>query len=105
MSKEGLAEATLPVASLDEALLHLRRPFAPAAVKFKLQSTWGSGGLVVAYIDARLVVERLNAVVGGRWEEKFESAGAGGLWCHLTIKGVTHSDIGTGRDLKSMISD
>lgn len=113
MSKEALAAELLPVSSLEAALPHLRRPFAPAAVKFKLQAAWGSGGLVVAYIDARLVIERLNAVCGAYWDETFESAGQGAIWCYLSIgptdgrvgQRVTHSDVGTGRDLKATISD
>ncbi len=54
---------------LDEALPLLRRPFAPSAVRAKIQSQQRSKtpewGQVIRYVDARLVSERLNLVVGG----------------------------------------
>lgn len=81
-----LADEALPAANLQTALLHLRRPFAPAAVKWKVQSVWKSfkGGVVVGYIDARLVVERLN-VVWPWWETRYENAGNNALRCHLAL--------------------
>ncbi len=73
-----------------------------------MQSFWGNGGLVVAHIDARLVVERLNAVVGDRWSEKHRSLGDGLMVCELTVNGQTHEDVGKGSGpeaAKAMYSD
>src|SRR3954469_7131571 len=53
-----------PCASLDEALPHLRRPPAPEAVRFKIQNTAGTVAQVAAYVDARLVFDRLDRVCG-----------------------------------------
>jgi hypothetical protein len=99
-----LRDASLPVGSINEALLHLRRPFTAAAVKWKVQTVWknGRGGIVVAYIDARLVVERLNRVVGGAWSATYDPAGTGLMWCHLAVHGVTRSDMGAGQGQGSM---
>lgn len=88
---------TLPVETFDLAYPFLRRPFVPEAVHFKPQSITGNGenaaALVLAYIDARNVTARLNAVVGGRWEEQHTDS-EGGMICQLTVCGVTHSDWG-----------
>jgi hypothetical protein len=81
----ALADADLPVFSIREAIPHLRRPFAPAAVRWKVQTEWGRGAVVIAYIDARLVVERLNAVCPTMWETRYEASPEGGLRCHLTL--------------------
>jgi hypothetical protein len=53
--------------------------------------------MVVAYIDARLVAERLNHVVGGGWEPEYEAAGQGLMWCRLRVFGITRADMGAGQ--------
>jgi hypothetical protein len=95
-------ELTGPVSSLHGALPHLRRPFTAEAVKFKVQTAWQGGGMVVAYIDARLVIERLNAVAGEGWSARYEPAGQGLMWCHLDVFGTVRSDIGAGQGQGSM---
>ena len=99
-----LKDEALPVETLAEALPHLRRPFTAAAVKWKVQSVWknGRGGVVVAYIDARLVMERLDAVCGENWFPRYEPAGQGLMWCHLTLFGTTRPDMGAGQGQGSM---
>jgi hypothetical protein len=107
----GLADVALPVTELADVFLHLRRPFAPAAVRWKVQTEWGSGAVVIAYIDARLVVERLNAVCPMMWSTRYEAAPEGALRCHLTLAGenrdgtsreITRSDIGVGQGTAQM---
>jgi hypothetical protein len=92
-------ETALPVDSFRDAAPHLRRPFTAAAVKFKVQATWPkqnpANGLVVAYIDARLAVERLNLVCPHLWIDEYQPI-QGGLLCRLTIDGLTRHDIGEG---------
>jgi hypothetical protein len=99
--------------SLAEALPHLRRPFSPAAVKYKIQTNPKADdkpALIVAFIDARLASERLNYVCPGEWGTRFESV-EGGVLCHLTVFGETRCDVGwskgrtTDIDLKSVYSD
>jgi hypothetical protein len=115
---DSAAEAGLPVDSLREAAPYLRRPFTPEAIKFKVQTVFGgaSGCLVVAYIDARLVIERLNLVVPDLWHARYAPIDGTKLaWCFLTIadreSSVTRSDIGEGQgrsegqQVKAMISD
>lgn len=104
-------QVVFPLDSFREAATHLRRPFTPEAVKFKVQATWPkdnpTGGLVVAYIDARLAVERLNLIVPDRWSDHYEPApwlGKDLLLCHLTVDGITRTDVGQGQG-KGLMSD
>jgi hypothetical protein len=97
-----------PVESFRDAARHLRRPFTPAAVRFKVQATWPKdspqSGLIVAYIDARLVVERLNLLVPHLWHDAYRPVGQGQMWCDLTVDGITRTDIGEGVG-KGLVSD
>jgi Rad52/22 family double-strand break repair protein len=109
-----------PCASLDEALPELRRPPAPAAVRFKLTATnrEHTSGQVAAYVDARLVFDRLDLVCGGRWQARFEAlpepllpkpgedeAEPIYVRCRLTAFGVTREDVGEGESPKAAFSD
>jgi len=95
----------------------LRRPFDPNDVDFRVQgrvSEQTGKGQVVAYIDARLVQDRLDTVVGpGEWTfewepivvEKGDVQVAKGT---LTIHGVAKSDVGTASNFeasKGCVSD
>lgn len=95
-----------PVATLKEALPELRRPFAPAAVKWKIQTSVrnGAAGIVVAHIDARLVIERLNLVVAHAWADQYDEF-AGAMRCRLWICSQVREDVGLGPDPKSRVSD
>lgn len=99
---------TFPLDSFLEAAQHLRRPFTVEAVKFKVQATWPkdkpTGGLIVAYIDARLAVERLNLIVPHLWHDDYEALGQKHLICRLTVDGITRQDIGEGQG-KGLYSD
>lgn len=98
----------LPVDSFKEAAPLLRQPFTPAAVKFKVQATWPKenpdSALIVSYIDARLVVERLNKVCPHLWSDTYSPVDAKTMWCHLTVDGITRSDVGEG-EKKGLVSD
>jgi len=101
-----------PVDSFRAAAPHLRRPFSANAVRFKVQATWGdngdgpTGGLVVAYIDARLVVERLNLVCPHLWHDDYALSSDGKqMLCRLTLDGITRQDIGEGYIGKGLYSD
>ena len=57
-------EVQFPCASLADALPHLRRPPGAAAVRFKIQNAADDAAQVAAYVDARLVYDRLDQVCG-----------------------------------------
>lgn len=97
-------EDAFPVGSYAEASKHLRRPFTPEAVKFKVQATWDGGAMVVFYIDARLVVERLNLVCPENWEPRYTREG-NLMWCVLSVFGIARPDVGDGYQGKGLVSD
>lgn len=91
--------------SLSDLLPELRRPYTAAAIKVKPQVVTQdkTRGLVTYYIDSRLLVERLNAVVGADgWSDSYrllvEGADAVKVGlpteCALSILGVTKADVG-----------
>ena len=109
-----------PCATLAEALPQLRRPPSPAALRFKVQTPHDDAGQVVAYVDARLVYDRLDLVCGERWWARFgplpralvprpshSAEGPPPLYvrCRLTVHGVTREDVGEGADPKAAFSD
>lgn len=101
--ESGAAGKPFPLDSFREAAPHLRRPFTPEAVRFKVQAAFPKGdpkrGLIVAYIDARLVVERLNLIVPHLWSDEYEPRERFML-CRLTVDGITRQDIG---ELKGVV--
>lgn len=101
------ATSAVPVDTYQDAAPLLRRPFTPAAVKWKVQAANVDGGwaLIVAHIDARLVIERLNLVCPHLWTgEEYHPASNGLMWCSLTIDGITRRDVGEGQG-KGLVSD
>lgn len=112
-----------PCASLAEALPYLRRPPSPAAVQFKIQNAVEDAAQVAAYIDARLVFDRLDHVCGERWSATFEALPQALIpppvdrngelreprplyvRCRLTLYGVAREDVGEGQDPKAAFSD
>lgn len=93
----GAVAPPFPCASFMDAAPHLRRPFAANAIKWKIQT----GNMVVPYVDARSVIERLNLVVPHLWSAEYrpwgERVDTNLLICDLTIDGLTRSDVGKGQ--------
>lgn len=95
----------------------LAAPFVPEVVEWRIQGKGGANARaqLVAYISARDVAERLDAVVtpGGwwfDWQPLHVDAGGDVQTARgsLTIYGVTKSDVGTGSNFeasKGCISD
>src|SRR4051794_34400706 len=66
-----------PARTHHEAVALFRRPFAPGAIGFRAMTKvpwngdpWG-GAQIAAYLGAQSVLQRLNAVVPGRWRMSF----------------------------------
>ena len=98
----------------------LRVPFPEEVIDVKVQTVSRDGrrGQVVAYVDARAVMNRLDEVVGpDGWYDTYEVLtdrvvpGRNGeerlveVKCRLTILGVTKEDVGEGDTLKAAFSD
>ncbi len=95
-----------------EILEQLRKPFPASKISFKVQTKPSENGnsLVVGYIDARDVMDRLDEVAGPDWSDRYEKAGtSAGLVCYLTVCGVTRADVGDddneNEPVKSAFSD
>lgn len=86
-----------------EIVQALRAPFPAQQIKWKIQTNPRTGddwAMVVAYVDARDVAERLDLVTRGDWSDDFAppvtTAGVHiSLMCILTVCGVTRCDVGT----------
>ena len=69
----------LPARTHAEAAALFRRPFAPGAIGFRAMTKVPyngdpfGGAQVAAYIGAQSVIQRLNAVVPGRWRQEFRA--------------------------------
>lgn len=94
----------------------LAEPFPSSEVQWRIEalSKDKTRALVVPYIDARSVLDRLDQVVGPEnWADQYEvlhlsSSGETRLCevkCRLTVYGVTKEDAGEGDSLKAAFSD
>ncbi len=100
---------------MKEVMKALAEPFDPREVDFKIQSQGKNGkALVVPYVDARTVMDRLDQVVGPEgWHDAYEVLAdreSGGnrvveVRCRLTVLGITKEDVGEGDSLKAAFSD
>ena len=79
MSNHSQIQANPPARTHAEAAALFRRPFAPGAIGFRAMTKVPyngqpyAGAQVAAYIGAQSVIQRLNAVVPGRWRQQFQS--------------------------------
>ena len=95
----------------------LGTPFQPGEVKFKPQSVKGTRALALAYIDCRVIQDRLDAVIGvENWMDEYEILTDGSVMCRLKLRfngeWVVKSDVGSpseqpdsGDRLKAAFSD
>jgi hypothetical protein len=78
----------------------LASPFDPTHVKFKPAAVQGNRALALAYIDARVVQDRLDEVVGVTgWQDEYEVLQDGSVVCRLRIhlgeEWITKVDVGS----------
>lgn len=95
----------------------LAAPFEVREVKFKPQMVKNNKALAIAYVDVRLVEDRLDEVVGvGNWQDDYEVLNDGSATCRLRVcingQWITKMDVGTpseqpdgGDRLKAAFSD
>jgi hypothetical protein len=110
----GGTPMTNPVKAITEAL---STPFDPAEVRFKPQAVKGNRALALAYIDARVIQDRLDDVLGVEgWQDEYETLADGSVVCRLRLKlgdqWITKMDVGSpseqpdgGDRLKAAFSD
>src|SRR5213082_1848952 len=79
MTTRNSERAQPPARTHAQAAALFRRPLAPGAIGFRammkvpLNGDPFGGAQVAAYIGAQSVLQRLNAVVPGRWRQEFKS--------------------------------
>lgn len=100
----------------------LQKPFDPGQIKWLPKIVKNNRCLAIAYIDARLVEDRLDEVFGpGGWSSNFEKFGNDNVMCHLSCffgddefdgSWVMKSDVGgysdqpdPGDKMKAAVSD
>jgi len=95
----------------------LATPFDPRNVKFKPQSVKNNRCLAMAYIDARLIQDRLDEVLGvENWQDRYDILPDGSVMCRLRVnlggRWITKADVGSpseqpdsGDRLKAAFSD
>lgn len=103
-----------------EIVKALAAPFDPKDVKWKPQAVKGERALAVAYVTARGVMERLDAVLGPQnWQDDYEPLPDGNVLCRLKVRfdpstqeWITKADVGgpseqpdSGDRGKSAVSD
>jgi hypothetical protein len=70
-----------------ETAARLAEPFPPEEVHFRPGSTSGNRALALAYVDARSVMDRLDAVLGvDGWEDSYSVLPNGSVVCVLTCR-------------------
>jgi hypothetical protein len=80
-------EQSRPRPRAAEIAQQLAAPFAPCEVEFKPGVVSGNRALALAYIDARVVQNRLDAVLGiDGWQSQFQVLEGGTVQCTLSIK-------------------
>lgn len=85
-----------PVEDLTEALA---APFDPRQVKFKPAVVSGNRALALAYVDARVIQDRLDDVLGVTgWQDEYECLPDGSVVCRLRLRlgdeWITKMDVG-----------
>ena len=77
----------------------LAAPFEVAEVKFKPQAVSGNRALAVPFVDARVIQDRLDDVLGVMgWQDSYECLPDGAVVCRLRIRlgdeWITKEDVG-----------
>lgn len=95
----------------------LSAPFEPREVKFKPQMVKNNKALAIAYVDVRLIEDRLDEVLGvENWQDDYDIQPDGSVTCKLRInlggQWITKMDVGSpseqpdgGDRLKAAFSD
>ncbi|MHB1425097.1 MAG: Rad52/Rad22 family DNA repair protein [Gemmataceae bacterium] len=83
----------------------LAAPFDPTEVKFKPALVKGNRALALHYVDARAIMDRLDAVVGvDGWSDEYEFLPDGSCLCKLRVRfgdtWITKMDVGGASEQK-----
>jgi hypothetical protein len=84
---------------VEELTEALAAPFDPREVKFKPAVVSGNRALALAYVDARVIQDRLDDVLGVTgWQDEYECLPEGSVVCRLRLRigeeWITKMDVG-----------
>jgi hypothetical protein len=93
------AQKSLFTGSASELTRALSEPFEPSEVRFKPAAVNGNRALALAYVDARAIQDRLDAVLGvDGWQDDYECLADGSVICRLRLRmgeeWITKVDVG-----------
>jgi hypothetical protein len=101
MQKSNNDAAATPQVQRDANTLMkaLAAPFDPSEVKFKPAVVSGNRALALAYVDARVIQDRLDEVLGvDGWQDDYECLADGSVLCRLRLRlgdeWITKVDVG-----------
>ncbi|NBO90909.1 MAG: hypothetical protein EBV06_01110 [Planctomycetia bacterium] len=99
MAKQGNEKATTQIIDVNAISEALARPFANEEVHWKPQTIKDNRALVVAFVDARVIQDRLDEVLGVMgWQDSYEPLPDGSVVCRLKVKigseWITKEDVG-----------
>src|SRR5262249_43557252 len=85
--------------AIDDLMKALSSPFDPSEVKFKPAVVGGNRALALAYVDARVIQDRLDEVLGVTgWQDDYEVLPDNSVVCRLRLKlgeeWITKVDVG-----------
>jgi hypothetical protein len=86
-------------ASVEELTEALAAPFDPREVRFKPAVVSGNRAMALAYVDARVIQDRLDDVLGVTgWQDEYECLPDGSVVCRLRLRlgeeWITKMDVG-----------
>src|SRR5205807_8065892 len=86
-------------AEVDSLMQALAAPFDPSEVRFKPAVVSGNRALALAYVDARVIQDRLDDVLGvDGWQDNYECLPDGSVVCRLQLRlgeeWITKMDVG-----------
>jgi hypothetical protein len=92
-------EAVLPDVDVNAITQALAAPFDLGEVKFKPQTVSGNRALAVPFVDARVIQDRLDDVLGVMgWQDSYECLPDGSVVCRLKVRlgkeWITKEDVG-----------
>ncbi len=101
----------------DDIMRRLAAPFDPSEVKWKPAVVSGNRAIALAFVDARVIQDRLDDVLGtANWQDAYDVLPEGSVVCRLSIRigseWITKTDVGSpseqpdaGDRMKSGFSD
>jgi hypothetical protein len=98
-NSNGKSEITVIAPGVDALTQALAEPFDPREVRFKPQVVSGNRAMAIAYVDARVIQDRLDEVLGvAGWQDEYEVLPDGGVVCRLRLRlgdqWITKMDVG-----------